>query len=130
MEIVRLCLIAVITAISALFLRANKSDLVPLCITAGGIIMLLQCFDYLTAGVGFIKDFAENAGMDESLIRSIFKIIGIGFVFELTSGSIKDLGFGGVAEKLILCGKIVIFIASIPIFRGVYQVIVTLTQLV
>lgn len=128
--IIKLCLIAVITAVCALILKNHKSELVPLCLVSGGVIMVLYCFDYLSASVSFLKEFSESTGIDDSLIRTIFKIIGIGFIFELTAGSVKDLGFEGVADKLILCGKIIIFIVSIPVFQGVYQIIISLTELV
>ncbi len=128
--VIRLCLIAVITAVCAVILKSHKSELAPLCIAAGGIIMVIYCFDYLAASVSFLKEFSKSSGIDNELIRSIFKIIGIGFLFELTAGSVSDLGFQGVADKLVLCGKIVIFIVSIPIFQGVYRVIVSLTELV
>lgn len=130
MLIVRLCCIAVITAIGAFILKNNKSELVPLCVTAGGIIMFLYAFDYLTESVEFIKSFTQGTGIDNEIVKIIFKIIGIGFLIELTAGSVKELGFEGVADKLILCGKIIIFVVSVPILNGTYKIIVSLINLV
>ena len=130
MYIFRLCCIAVITAVSAFILKSNKSDLVPLCFTAGVIIMFLYSFDYLTESVEFIKSFTQGAGIDNEIIRIIFKIIGIGFLVELTAGSIKELGFESVADKLILCGKIIIFVVSVPIINSTYRIILSLINLV
>lgn len=130
MLIVHLCCIAVITAIGAFILKNNKSELVPLCVTAGGIIMFLYAFDYLTESVEFIKSFTQGTGIDNEIVKIIFKIIGIGFLIELTAGSVKELGFDGVADKLILCGKIIIFVVSVPILNGTYKIIVSLINLV
>ena len=130
MLIVRLCCIAVITAIGAFILKNNKSELVTLCVTAGGIIMFLYAFDYLTESVEFIKSFTQGTGIDNEIVKIIFKIIGIGFLIELTAGSVKELGFDGVADKLILCGKIIIFVVSVPILNGTYKIIVSLINLV
>ena len=129
MYIVRLCCIAVITAVCALILKNHKSELVPLCLTAGGIIMFLYAFDYLTESIEFIRSFTQNAGIDNDIVRIIFKIIGIGFLVELTASSVKDLGFESVADKLILCGKIILFVAAIPILSSTYKIIVSLIQL-
>ena len=115
MYILRLCCIAVITAVCAFILKQNKSELVPLCLLAGGVIMFLYAFDYLTESIEFLKNFSENTGVDNEIIRTVFKIVGIGFIVELTAGSVKELGFEGVADKLILCGKIILFVAAIPI---------------
>lgn len=130
MLIVRLCCIAVVTAIGAFILKNNRSELVPLCLTAGGIIMFLYAFDYLTESVEFIKSFTQGTGIDNEIVKIIFKIIGIGFLIELTAGSIKDLGFDSVADKLILCGKIIIFVVSVPILNGTYKIIISLINLI
>ena len=129
MYIARLCCIAVITAVTALVLKSHKSELVPLCLTAGGIIMFLYAFDYLTESIEFIRSFTQNTGIDNEIIRIIFKILGIGFLIELTASAINDLGFSGISDKLILCGKIIIFVVSVPILSSTYKIIVSLRNL-
>lgn len=130
MYIFKLCCIAVITAVSALVLKNHKSELVPLCLTAGGIIMFLYAFDYLSESVEFIKSFTDGAGINNDVVRIIFKVVGIGFLVELTAGSVKELGFDSVADKLILCGKIIIFVVAVPILNSTYKIIVSLIELV
>ncbi len=130
MYVLRLCCIAVITAVCALILKSHKSELVPLCLTAGGIITFLYCFDYLSESVEFIKSFTQTAGIDSKIIRTVFKVMGIGFIIELTASSVKELGFEGVADKLILCGKIILFVVAVPILSATYKVIVSLVNLV
>jgi len=130
MYVFRLCCIAIITAVSAFILKSHKSELVPLCLTAGGIIIFLYVFDYLTQSVEFIKKFTHGTGIDNEIIRTIFKIMGIGFMVELTASSVKELGFDGVADKLVLCGKIILFVVSIPILSSTYNIIVSLINLV
>ncbi|MDE7162987.1 MAG: hypothetical protein K2O44_02795 [Clostridia bacterium] len=129
MQILQLCAVAVITAICALILKSQKSDLVPLCVTAGGIILILCGFDYLSESLAFIKQFSEQTNIDKSVIRIIFKVVGVGYLIELTASSVKDLGFESVADKLVLCGKIVIFVMSVPILQSLFGVIVKLIQL-
>lgn len=129
MYIFRLCCIALITAISAFVLKSHKSELVPLCLTAGGILIFLYAFDYLTESVEFIKAFTQSTGIDNEIVRTVFKIVGIGFIVELTAGSVKELGFEGVADKLVLCGKLILFVVAIPILNSTYKVILSLINL-
>ena len=129
MYVFRLCCIAVITAVSAFILKQHKSELVPLCLTAGGIIIFLYAFDYLTESIEFLKSFTQSTGIDNEIIRTIFKIVGISFLIELTASAVKELGFEGVADKLILCGKIVLFVVAIPILSSTYKIIVSLVNL-
>lgn len=129
MFVLRLCCIAVITAVSAFILKSHKSDLVPLCVTAGGVIIFLYAFDYISQSIEFIKSFTQTTGIDNEIVRTIFKIIGIGFLVEMTASSVKELGFEGVSDKLILCGKIILFVAAIPILSSAYKIIVSLINL-
>lgn len=129
MFIVQLCAVALITAICAVILKSQKSDLVPLCLTAGGIILVLCAFDYLSEAMNFIKQFTEQTNIDKSVIRLIFKVVGIGYLIELTASSVKDLGFESISDKLIICGKIIIFVMSIPILQSLFTVITKLIQL-
>ncbi|MDE5667841.1 MAG: hypothetical protein K2I29_06340 [Clostridia bacterium] len=129
MYVFRLCCIAVVTAISAFILKQHKSELVPLCLTAGGIIIFLYAFDYLTESIEFLKTFTQSTGIDNEIIRTVFKIVGISFLIELTASSVKELGFEGVADKLVLCGKIILFVVAIPILSSTYKIIVSLINL-
>ena len=62
MQVLQLCAVAVITAVCALILKSQKSDLVPLCVTAGGILLILCGFDYLSESISFrccfVTDFS------------------------------------------------------------------------
>lgn len=129
MYVLRLCCIALITAICAFILKSQKSELVPLCLIAGGVLTFLYAFDYLTESVEFLKVFSSQTGIDNEIVRTIFKVVGIGFIVEITASSVKDLGFEGLADKLILCGKIILFVVTIPILNGTYQVILSLINL-
>ena len=129
MPILQLCTVAVVTAICAFVLKSQKSDLVPLCVTAGGILLILCGFDYLSESLNFIKQFSEQTNIDKSVLRIIFKVVGVGYVIELTASSIKDLGFESIADKLVLCGKIIIFVMAVPILQSLFGVIVKLIQL-
>ena len=129
MYVLRLCSIAVVTAISALILKNHKSELVPLCLVAGGVLIFLYAFDYLTESVEFIKSFTQSAGISSEIVRTVFKIVGIGFIVELTASSIKELGFEGIADKLVLCGKIILFGVAIPILTATYKIIVSMINL-
>ena len=129
MGIFQLCAVAVITAVCAFILKSHKSDLVPLCVTAGGILIALTAFDYLSESLDFIRKFTEQTNIDKSVIRMIFKAVGIGYIIELTASSVKDLGFESIADKLILCGKLIIFVMSVPILQSLFDVITKLIKL-
>ena len=91
--------------------------------------MFLYAFDYLSQSIEFIRSFSEKVGIDNEFVRVIFKILGIGFIVELTASSIKELGFESLSDKLILCGKIIIFVVAIPILNSTFKIITALIEL-
>lgn len=128
--IVRICCVAIITAVCAMILKANKPEFVPMCLTAGGIILFVFGFDYLSVSIEFIRQFTEQTGIDSSVVRLVLKVVGVGYLIEITSGAVKDLGFESLADKLIMCGKFIIFVMSIPILQAMFNVITALINIV
>lgn len=129
MDVLKICAVALITAICAFVLKSHKSELTPLVLTAGGIILALCAFDYLSESLSFIKEFTEQTNVDGEIVRIIFKAVGVGYLVELTASSVKDLGFESVSDKLILCGKIIIFVMSVPVLKALFTVITSLINL-
>lgn len=128
--VIKICCVAIITGICALILKVNKPEFVPMCLTAGGIILILFGFDYLNESVTFIKQFTEQTGIDSAVIRIIFKVIGVGYLIEITASSVKDLGFDSLSDKLIMCGKLIIFVMALPILQAMFKIIMSLINLV
>lgn len=128
--ILKICCVAIVTAVCALILKVNKPEYVPMCLTAGGIILVLFGFDYLSAAIDFIRLFTEQTGIDSSVVRLILKIIGVGYLIEITAGAVKDLGFESLSDKLVMCGKLIIFVMSIPILQSLFDVIMSLISTV
>lgn len=126
--IARICCVAIITAVCALILKTNKPEFVPMCLTAGGVLLILFGFDYLAVSVEFIRQFTEQTGIESSVVRLIFKVVGVGYLIEITAGAVKDLGFDSLSDKLVMCGKLIIFVMSIPILRALFSVITSLIQ--
>lgn len=126
--IARICCVAIITAVCALILKTNKPEFVPMCLTAGGVLLILFGFDYLAVSVEFIRQFTEQTGIESSVVRLIFKVVGVGYLIEITAGAVKDLGFDSLSDKLVMCGKLIIFVMSIPILQALFTVITSLIQ--
>ncbi|HIR66886.1 MAG TPA: hypothetical protein IAB94_02415 [Candidatus Coproplasma avicola] len=126
--IARICCVAIITAVCALILKTNKPEFVPMCLTAGGVLLILFGFDYLAVSVEFIRQFTEQTGIESSVVRLIFKVVGVGYLIEITACAVKDLGFDSLSDKLVMCGKLIIFVMSIPILKALFSVITSLIQ--
>lgn len=128
--ILKICAVVIITAVCALVLKSYKPEFVSVCLCVGGVLVLLFSFDYLAQSVAVIKQFLSDTAIDNEIIRLLLKIVGVAYVIEITSQSINDLGFSGLNDKLILCGRLIIFLMSVPVIRATFDVIINLIGMV
>ena len=84
--------------------------------------------EYLSEAYNFISNLVNLSGIDKEYYKIIFKITAIGYIVEFGADTVMDMGFKGLAEKLIFTGKIVIFCSSLPIFYAIFNLIVGLLQ--
>ncbi len=123
MEVFQLVGIALIAGVAAIILKSTKPELSFLVSIAGGIILLLFVIDLLWEGVGILQEIAEATKIDSSLVKMLVKMLGIGYLVQFGADTLNDFGQNSLADKLILCGKIIIFVLSLPILRTVLQFI-------
>lgn len=123
MEIFRIAAIGIITALCVLVLRENRSDIATLIGITGGVIILLSLIDYFTQIFDFLRRFIEKTGIDGSVIKALVKIIGIGYVADFSAGIVEESGSKALSEKIVLGGKVIIFIMSIPIIEMLFEII-------
>jgi stage III sporulation protein AD len=69
-------------------------------------------------------------GIENGLIKILIKIIGVGYLTEFASGILNDFGGNALADKVVLCGKLTIVVLSLPILKGLLQMITGFLQLV
>ncbi len=130
MEIFQLVGVAFVTAVAAILLKATKPELSLAVTIAGSIVLLLFVFDLLQGSVSIFQKIAETTGIEFSLVKTVLKMIGIGYLVEFSAGILTDFGQNSLADKLIFCGKVVILILAIPILENVLSLIVKLLGLI
>ena len=115
MEIVKILGVAFVTAIAAILIKQTKPEISFSVIAVGGIIILLLLVDNIKTTISVIQILANETGLENELLKVLFKIIGIGYLCEFGSGVLTDFGSTSLADKVALGGKILIVILSLPI---------------
>lgn len=128
--VMRVCAIALICAVLGLLLREagfRGSRLVTLV----GIVALLGIG---ASGLASILDFLTEVGADMStgsgtggaspggeinaatgkIIDGATRIVGLGYVFGICSDVCRELGEIGVANSILVVGRVEIFLATLP----------------
>lgn len=124
MEVLRLCAIAAMTAVSAVLLKQYKSPLAILVTLAGGCLLLFYAFPYLKDVLLFAEALSEKTGLGSSFMGALLKTVGITFITECTAALCRDAGESAVARHLETAGKLVILGISLPVITAFFETVI------
>lgn len=119
MTIVKIIGIAILGLVSAGILKEVKPSLAIFAGVVTGLIILFSLLDEFTGLISEFKKIAEIASVDNTLITTIIKIIGIGYLGEFTANLTDDYGFPSIGKKVLFGAKIIIALVSLPIITGI-----------
>ncbi len=122
-EMVKIIGVAFVTAVSALLLRSTKPELSFAVTVTGILIVLLFIVDMLQNSIAIFSEIAKITGVENGLLKTLLKIVGVGYITEFSAGILTDFGSPSVADKVNLCGKIVIITLSFPIIESLLVLI-------
>ena len=126
MEVFKIAIIGIITAVSALIVREQRPDVAILISISGGIVILLAIVEYLGETISFLRSIADAGKIDGGIIKVLVKIVGIGYITDFSANIAEETGSRGLGEKIVLGGKVLILLASMPIVKSLFNMISTL----
>lgn len=128
MEIIKISTVGIITAFCVIVLKDSKSELSVLLIVLGSIFIIFILLNYISNIILIIKNLCLKVGISSEILKTIFKVIGIGFITEFSADIIEESGSKSLASKVITAGKIIIFYISLPIIISLFDIISELIQ--
>ena len=124
MEIIfKIIAIGLITCVTALILKPMRSDFAIIVTVVGGVIIFAMILSSLSSVLNVITSIASKTGVNSGLLAIVFKIIGIGYLTEFSASLCSDAGSGSLGDKVLLGGKIVIMMMSLPIITNILEII-------
>lgn len=130
MELYKIIGVAFVTAFTALLLKNTKPELSFAVTVAGSVLILIFVFDMLKDSFSIFEKIKELSGIDDVLLRTLIKIVGIGYITEFSAGLLNDFGSSSIADKVIFGGKAVIFVLTLPIVTNLMEIILSFLNLV
>ncbi len=129
-QIFQLVGIAFITAVAAILVKSTKPELAVVITIAGSIILLLFVFEVFRGSISLFTDIAEATGLNATIVKTLLKMVGIGYLVEFSAGILSDFGQNSLADKLVFCGKILILVLAVPILESVLSLVGELLGLI
>ena len=129
-QIFQLVGVAFVTAVAAILVKSTKPELALVVTIAGSIILLLFALEIFRGSMDIFAEIAEATGLSATIVRTLLKMVGIGYIVEFSAGLLNDFGQNSLADKLIFAGKIVVLILAVPILESVLSLIGSLIGLI
>ena len=129
-EVFKIIGVAFVTAIAAVLLRSTKPELSFAVTVTGVIVILLFIMEAMQNTFAIFHSIAAITGVENSLIKILLKIVGVGYLTEFGAGILQDFGSSAVADKVILGGKITIVLLSLPIMQSLLDLMRSFLELV
>ena len=123
LEIIKIIGAGFITALVSILLKQTKPELSFAVTATGVIIILVFIVDMLQNTVGALGDLAVMTGINNTLLRVLLKVVGLGYLTEFCAGILQDFGSPSMADKVVLGGKVGIVLLSFPIFESLITLI-------
>lgn len=108
----------ILTAI-ILWLNLNKSnkDISVLLTTAVCAMAIMASASFLQPVISFVKKIQGIGELDEDLVSSVLKVVGVGIVTEIATLLCKDAGNESMGKTLQFVSTGVVLWLSIPVFE-------------
>lgn len=117
MIIYKFILTALTVAILCYYLKSIGSDLFIPALIISGILLLSFIAEFLVENVQYFAGLIDRLNMDKSMVKHLFKIIGVAYAVEFSAGIIEDLGIKNLSDKVVFGGKIILLCMALPLFE-------------
>lgn len=115
--------IAFVGVVSFVIIKKANSDVAVAISVVTGAIIIALILQSIIEIFGFFSDIANDSGMDKTLIRNVFKLVGVGYLCEYSVSICKDFDCQSIGKKIELGGIVSILAVSIPLIKNAIDAI-------
>ena len=123
MNIINICLIAIVGVITAVIVKGYKPEISLIVIIALSLVFFAWMLEIFGEMQSQFQAIAEELEQNKSFYKILFKIIGITYICEFSSGICKDAGHSSIAGQIEIVGKMLVLLSGIPILISVIETI-------
>ena len=118
--------ICLTVTLAVIVVRQTKPELAVLVGVAGSVVLFFYILDLLEQVFGVFEYILDSTNIDPKLFGILLKIVGVGYLTEFGANICSDSGNSAVASKILLAGKLTIFVLAIPILTNLIDLIASI----
>ena len=123
MTMIQAGIIGVVGAVLAIQLKSGKAEYGVYICVATGVILFTMIIDRLGIFISTLDQITSYIDLDTGYLSTMFKMIGITYIAEFSSGICKDAGYQTLAGQIEIFGKLTILILGLPVLMALLQTI-------
>lgn len=112
-----------ISVILCLVLSQQRKDIAFLMILAACLMLGAVVVSYLNPVFSFFKTLSSVGELDNVLLSTMLKCVGIGLIGDITASICNDTGNGAMGKLLQTLASVVILGLSIPLFQRLLSLV-------
>ncbi len=113
-------------AMLAMTLRPVSKPAGTVVAVAAGTMLLFFAITRVSEGAGIMGNLAARAGMSGDSLKAVMKMIGMTYLTEFAVSVCRDAGEEGLADKVAMCGKALLFSLTLPLLSEIASLAVSL----
>ena len=118
MQILRVCGVGIIAAVSVVVIKQLRADVAIPIRLAANIILLSAAFSMASPVYSYLKDIIATSALSE-YGSILIQAMGIAFATHMGAEICRDVGETGIAGGIELAGKCEILLVSLPLITSI-----------
>ena len=123
MNVMQIGIIGVVGALLAIQFKGGKTEYGIFMSVAVSIFLFACIIDRLELFLDTVRQISSYIDMDAGYLSTMFKMIGVTYIAELSSGICKDAGYQTIAAQIEIFGKLTILALGMPVLLALLETI-------
>jgi stage III sporulation protein AD len=129
MNLIAIVGVGIIAALLSIVIKQYKPEFGMYISLIAGVIILLVIIREIAPVLDVINELINAVSLDAAYGAALLKALAICYITQLASDTCRDSGETAIASKIEMAGKLAIVLVSLPLFKGVVDIVVELINL-
>ncbi|MDR0947969.1 MAG: stage III sporulation protein AD [Lachnospiraceae bacterium] len=120
-DVMKVGILGIAGAMIALLFKGERKEYAIYVAFAVSLLIFAFALRLFGAYLEQFSKLQQFLGDKQTYLTTLFKVIGITYLCEFSSGICKDAGYTSIADQIEVFGKITILLAGMPILFAVIE---------
>ena len=120
---IQIASVGLICAVLSLTVRSYRPEFSVYISIACGLLLFAMIAAELEDIISYLYRLIDGAGSARIYFPVLLKVLGIAYLTDFTAQICRDAKESGIASKVEMAGKILIFYAALPVFTSLIRML-------